>query len=237
MASFFNWLYSFVRWLRGKATDERPRYVRRYSSKDGKTTLLLLSQSSSEFPGVVSIWWVENADAENDYPFVLCNLAQIREELGQKGAGDRMASTTDTPGISEFQRLFEVKAKQEIHAQRHILGSHLLIIGAISKAPTRTRFVNNQVRHYRYLDFVHCVVANLQRDSWQVRNLGANDDAEKIIARLMMRVLVLEGGPLNSWEELLWGVDWVVWLDHFAVERLGPTHVTRPPKSAGRGKK
>lgn len=235
------WVHDLVGWLRTVlGVEERPpQPLEVIVDQNGDCkAFLLFSDRSSPVEGIVEIWLLRHElSATRDCLLLLINIAQIRETYGSGWDDLDSAMLPD-----HWRRAFEYRAKAEIKLQSSVAGSHLLMVGWLSKKAIASRVVHGKLEHYRHIDCQRVYAVDLIGTLYYQ---GINEPARKILRSLVRRAISITPGNLNIWEELIFSLGeaeskttWLDWLAHYArvveVTRISRDHVLQPPRSSFR---
>jgi hypothetical protein len=216
LQAIVGWLRSFIG-VEAKVKEHPP--LERYEMSD-RVLVLLFDHRHEGFPGLVSLWLCESANATRGCLILCANLAELREWIFRLREHEK-----ETPEQTQWRRSLEIKARAVIREQAHVSGTHLVIVASVSRVDERG---------YRHLE---CVGA------WIVDLVGIhtyypkNRIAQLTIRAVAMKVLKIKDGPQVSWESVLFDYDdqhgqpWLYWIEEFSRKLMrSPTHVIQPPK-------
>lgn len=232
------WLRSLVGWLRSAlGVEERPpQPLEVLVDQEGDCkAYLLFSDKEAPVEGLVEVWLLRHElSATKDCLILLINIVQIRESYGSSWDEIESQLLPDN-----WRRAFEYRAKAEIRLQAHIAGTHLFMVGWMSKRAIASRFVRGHEEHYRHIECQRVYSVDLiGLRHW----LGLNEQARQIIRAIVKRAIATTPGNMNPWENLIFSLGeptsrttWLDWLSHYA--RTGPTkidahHTLQPPKAS-----
>lgn len=233
------WIHDLVGWLRSVlGVEERPpQPLEVLVEQDGDCkAYLLFSDRSSPVEGIVEIWLLRHElSATKDCLILLVNIAQIRETYG---AGWEDLDSALLP--NHWRRAFEYRARAEIKLQAAISGTHLFMIGWLSKKAIASRIVQGgKEEHYRHIECQRVYSVDLVGALYYQ---GVNEPARKILRAIVQRAIATTPGNLNIWEELIFSLGepdsrttWLDWLSHYARKpnqtRISRDHILQPPRA------
>lgn len=223
---FLGWIEQLTNWFRSQFQlgQRGPRILEEYYSDRGALFLL-----DCDRPGVVSFWKLVHKSATSDLLIVLVSLRQLREDLALQ-----QLNNPNAPTYRHWRRAFEVELATQLENQSHVDGTHIFLVAWVSRAATKQR-IDGSGRVHRFTA-TECSVALLcDLQGLTFAWAGENGYARKIIEIIAKRLLKLDH-PYSTWEEAIRRIDWLSWLEAYAQQAIGLTHVIQPPKYKGRNK-
>lgn len=238
------WIQDFFTWLRdvlGIAEQSEPAPIEVLTAQGGECkAYLLFCDRDAPVEGVVEIWLLHHdTSATRDCLIILVNVAQIRESYGP--AWDLDAPLFPKP----WRRAFEVKAKAELVEQREIDGTHLFLVGWVSKTPVASRFSQGKVVKFRAIECQRVYLVDLLGALYY---LGVNEPARRIVRAMVKRAIAIPPGTLNIWENYIFYLGepeskttWLTWMEHYSRKikgtHISDDHILQPRKSKLRRRK
>lgn len=221
---FRRWLQRILGWvgLGHRSSQQHPRILEEHYSDDAAVFLVACDE-----PGVVALWKVQHRKCRRDLIITLVNLAQLRQDLGQ-----RRAINPNAPSFVEWQQYLERHLGSGLQDQIDmVLASHVVLITWVSRHSFRRVDSKGNVRFVTATEYLACVVCDLQGGTraWAGGNLYAN----KIVRALVFGLLRLGHSESRSWEFRVRLIDWRGRLEAYACHKntLGESHVLQPRKS------
>jgi hypothetical protein len=223
-----DWIKAIANWIRkiaGQPTEVRPEFLKRWRWHGNVLTLVAGEGSADIPPGLVSLYELCPAEGSFGVIILLANIAQSREGVRRQKLAEE-----------GWKRQFEIKARATISQQeKEILGTHLLLVGTISKVEDRARWVNGELVKFKHTDFLAAHILNLQSET-AVLISGQNGYAFRIVDQIAKQLLRLTPSTLNSWDELIFAWPWLTWVEYYAIKNKytrfpEKDHVIQPPRS------
>lgn len=210
-------IFRLVRWVKRRAGLDRPSTIGELIASSPSATFWKIANTQ---PGVCGCWQICHRDADSDLVITLISLQQLREDLGQLHRGNLSASRT-----AFSRQLSGYLVSQGGLSALQI--SHIFVVLWRTRNPSAQRRGKNG-KFYR-ASLVRPLVA-VPGDFQGVSNAWTNGDryAFRVAEAIGKRLLRLEEGRLNTWEELVNAIDWSEWLEVYLKQFLGPSHVFQP---------
>lgn len=190
---------------------------------EGVSDRATLWRVPNDEPGVTVCWWICHQDADADLVVTLINLAQLSTDAGQR----RLYRRATDPIRITSQRRFSTELNDYCQGQGGLdarFVSHIFVVAWRSRIPAGDR------RGYLVRP-----LAAIPADLQGVTNAWSSGDryALRITEVIARRLLRTEGSTLNSWKEIIEGIDWLNWLEFYSQHALGKSHVLQPRRFRG----
>lgn len=209
-----------LRWIRRSLGLRHPQ---RLGTLEGVSDRATLWRVPNEEPGVAVCWWICHQDASADLVITLINLAQLSADAGQR----RLYRRATDPICITSQRRFSAQLNDYCQDQGGLdarFVSHIFVVAWRSRIPSGDR------RSYLVRP-----LAAIPGDLQGVTNAWSSGDryAIKITEMIARRLLRTEGSSLNSWQDIIEGIDWLEWLEFYSQCALGKSHTLQPRRYRG----
>lgn len=170
-------------------------------------------------PGCVEIWRIVHKSASGDLALVLIDLALLRQEIGNQRRSESF--------LEPWQNKLAGELERTIAAQADVDASHLWLTTWI-KPERRT---DRRSRRYSVpvANLVGCWAIDLQGASGSI---AGNRYASQIARAMAKRILNWESTRLNSWEDFVNAIPWLLWLEAYSQKVIHSEHTLRPIKKS-----
>jgi len=215
LSNFIRRLFNWMRRTLGSPKFQAP------GTLEGRSTRATLWRVVSTEPGVSACWWLCHQDATADLVINLINLVQLREDSGRGNLYRRSTDSVYVPGKQHFSAELEAYCQSQGGLDPRFL-SHIFVV------IWRSRVAVGDNRRYLVQP-----LAAIPGDLQGVTGAWSSGDryAMRITEAIAKRLLRTQPTALVTWQEIVNKIDWLEWLEAYAKQGLGQSHVLQPRHS------
>ncbi|HEY9621558.1 MAG TPA: hypothetical protein V6C78_14445 [Crinalium sp.] len=220
--SVHRFIRRFLRWVRKHLGLEQPSPSRTLEGISSCATLWRLPSSEA---GVVDCWQICHRAAASDLVISLLSVARLREDVAEQRLYRRSTDPIRLVSRRSFRQDFSRYLESQGGLDARFI-SHIVVVAWKSRIPTPME--GSDRRRYLVRPVV-AIPADLQGMSFAWTS--GDRYASKMVELIARRVLKMEALSFRSWDEIVNSLDWIEWLDWYAKQFLGPSHVLQPAKT------